>query len=283
MFSQNKIDAIVRIISDASAATIKLRNEGLQTFVKKDGTIVTNADMESHRIIVEGITQEFGNGVNILSEEDVDIFDSNNPDYFIIDPIDGTTQFANNGEFCINIGFISNGVPTFGAIATPMSGKIYYTGIDGVFKQNINENTSHAKKINCIKELSAEKILGENTFNYKVISGERSYAIKYYSRLKQIVLNLKNGGYEICDKVYGAAAIKYCMLLDKEGDIVINVGDIMSWDIAPAYAMLKQCGCIIKNSFGEDIIFGREKICGLVASGIDAMMYYAFNKVASEQ
>ena len=55
-----------------------------------------------------------------------------NDTYWLIDPIDGTSNFAKQGnEFTVNIALIKNGFPEFGVIGHPPSKKIWYS-----FKKN---------------------------------------------------------------------------------------------------------------------------------------------------
>ena len=66
--------------------------------------------------------------------------------YWLVDPIDGTSNFEKNGdEFTVNIALIANGTTKFGIIVHPPSKKIWYS-----FKKNayLVENNKVIKLFN---------------------------------------------------------------------------------------------------------------------------------------
>jgi 3'-phosphoadenosine 5'-phosphosulfate (PAPS) 3'-phosphatase len=90
------------------------------TYIKGDGSPVTDADLASDRIIRERIGAAFPDDA-ILTEEGVD--DPSrlaNPRCWIVDPIDGTQQFIDRtGEFEVIIALVENGRPVVGVIYQP--------------------------------------------------------------------------------------------------------------------------------------------------------------------
>jgi myo-inositol-1(or 4)-monophosphatase len=89
-----------------------------QAVTKADGTLVTQADQWSDRTIREKIQQAFPQH-GLLSEEMEHIF----PDSewcWIIDPIDGTTNFARGIPlWAISLGLLYRGTPVFGHVFVP--------------------------------------------------------------------------------------------------------------------------------------------------------------------
>jgi myo-inositol-1(or 4)-monophosphatase len=93
----------------------------LQVQEKADGTLVTKADIESNRILVEALSNLFPNDA-ILSEESepdlLGIFQSKRT--WIIDPLDGTKSFvAGRDDFSVLVALVENGVPTLGIMFFP--------------------------------------------------------------------------------------------------------------------------------------------------------------------
>ena len=94
-----------------------------ETYVKPDGSPVTDADLASDRIIRDILTSAFPDDA-ILTEEGVDDETRLAADrVWIVDPIDGTQQFVSRtGEFDVLISLISLGEPVVGVLLQPTTG-----------------------------------------------------------------------------------------------------------------------------------------------------------------
>ena len=95
-----------------SASSIKELKEGVQVFSKQhEVDLVTEADLRSEEILINAITKDFPND-GIISEESETI----NPDSnrtWIIDPLDGTVNYANNiPQVAITLMLLENNQPT---------------------------------------------------------------------------------------------------------------------------------------------------------------------------
>jgi myo-inositol-1(or 4)-monophosphatase len=92
---------------------------------KADGTLVTQADRASDQAIQEAIRAWFPNH-GILTEETEHIFPANQW-CWIVDPIDGTTNFTRGIPIWgISLGLLYNGIPVFGYVYFPMFDTAYY-------------------------------------------------------------------------------------------------------------------------------------------------------------
>ncbi|NEO84133.1 MAG: inositol monophosphatase [Spirulina sp. SIO3F2] len=97
----------------------------LQAVEKADGSLVTDADKWSDQTIRDAIAEVFPEH-GVLSEETVHIF----PDTdwcWIIDPIDGTTNFARGVPLWgISLGLLYRGTPVFGYVCFPPIAQTFY-------------------------------------------------------------------------------------------------------------------------------------------------------------
>lgn len=95
---------------------------------KSDGSPLTIADMESHKLICSILSRT---KLPIISEEAKELsFDSSM--YWLVDPLDGTKDFiAENDEFTVNIAIIEQGKPILGVIYAPALDELYF-GIPGI-------------------------------------------------------------------------------------------------------------------------------------------------------
>ncbi len=120
-------------ILEKSSTEVAKRFGGRQiTRQKKDSSLVTDTDLASEKIIIAAIKQYYPEDA-IFAEESGRSTTERKPGQhvWIIDPLDGTTNFANGYPyFCVSIGrgfFNEKGLisMTLGGIADPISKKIY--------------------------------------------------------------------------------------------------------------------------------------------------------------
>jgi myo-inositol-1(or 4)-monophosphatase len=92
---------------------------------KGDGSLVTNADRWADHYIKTAINKEFPEH-GVLTEESALVF----PDRdwcWIIDPIDGTTNFSRGIPiWAISLGLLYRGMPVFGYVYLPTLGQSFH-------------------------------------------------------------------------------------------------------------------------------------------------------------
>ncbi|MDO8634226.1 MAG: inositol monophosphatase family protein [archaeon] len=119
----------LKVASKASreAGKIMLKYFRKKFFVKKKGRIdiVTQADLESERKIHEIISKSFPRD-SFLEEESGKSGDSDDR-VWIVDPIDGTINFAHGVPwFCSSIALLVDGEPVLGAAFNPITGDFFH-------------------------------------------------------------------------------------------------------------------------------------------------------------
>ena len=125
---QKIVENLIDTFLYAGKISIELREKGLIKNIKSDNTPVTNGDLEVNKIITDKIS-ELNPKMPIISEETSEnrsINDLNN--FWLIDPIDGTSDYINNlDEFTINAGLIINKRPAAGLIYAPAKKRMFYS------------------------------------------------------------------------------------------------------------------------------------------------------------
>ena len=120
-----------RIALIASDPVMRLYADGPTARLKADQSPVTAADEEAEALIMEALARSFP-GVPVVAEEACarNGLPLQAPcEAIFVDPLDGTREFlAHNGEFTINIGFISHGAPVAGAVYAPAFGRLWWGG-----------------------------------------------------------------------------------------------------------------------------------------------------------
>ena len=111
-------------IVKAGDKIIEIYNTDFSTEKKDDNSPITQADIESNKILKDVLEKT---GITILSEEDADDKKRLSEEkIWIIDPLDGTTDFVNRtGEFTIMVGLVQNHKSVLGLIYWPTKKKMY--------------------------------------------------------------------------------------------------------------------------------------------------------------
>ncbi|MEO1070463.1 MAG: inositol monophosphatase family protein [Cyanobacteria bacterium J06638_6] len=120
-----------QVLAFAEATTATVGQKLLEDFgqvqadLKADGSLVTRCDRWSDDTLRGAIQQQFPDH-GVLSEEVEHIFPAT--DWcWIIDPIDGTTNFTRGiPVWGISLGLLYRGVPVFGYVAMPPLGQSFY-------------------------------------------------------------------------------------------------------------------------------------------------------------
>ena len=87
--------------------------------------IVTEADRQSEEMIVSAILDRYPDH-DILAEE-ADRVPKGSPYRWIIDPLDGTTNYAHGYTvFCVSIALEENGIVRHGVVYNPMLKEMFY-------------------------------------------------------------------------------------------------------------------------------------------------------------
>tara|TARA_B100001079_G_C16355335_1_gene490288 strand:- start:125 stop:865 length:741 start_codon:yes stop_codon:yes gene_type:complete len=128
----NSISANLNIMIKAAekASKVLIRDFGevekLQVSVKGPYDFVSNADRKSEKIIIEELSKS-KKKYSILSEETGKIINSDSENTWIIDPIDGTTNFLHGiPHFAISIALKSKNEIVSGLIFDPIKNEMFY-------------------------------------------------------------------------------------------------------------------------------------------------------------
>ena len=122
--------------------------ENLQVSSKGPGDFVTSADKRTEKIIIEEL-QKAHPDYGIITEESGIINKANTNNRWIIDPIDGTTNFLNGiPQFAISIGYEEENEIKCGVIFDPIKNEMFCAEKgNGAYLNNSRIRVSNKKKL----------------------------------------------------------------------------------------------------------------------------------------
>lgn len=220
----NLAAALMPTVADAGSAIMAVYEGAFSVQKKDDNSPLTQADLESQRVILDGLSR-LTPDIPVLSEESAQAPWSERQSWtrlWVVDPLDGTREFVKrNGEFTINIALVVNHEPLLGIVAAPALGLLYWgaSGV-GAFSQ-------HRDAPEVAIKVSAPAA------PLRVV-GSRSHAspetANYLSRL---------GQHEMSGI---GSSLKFCLIAEGKADLYPRFGPTSEWDTAAGQALLEAAG-----------------------------------------
>jgi myo-inositol-1(or 4)-monophosphatase len=157
------LNVMIKASEKASKALIRDFGEveKLQVSIKGPSDFVSNADTKAEKIIIEELTKIKKN-YSIISEEEGSKTNKDKENTWIIDPIDGTTNFLHGiPHFAISIALRSGNEIVSGVIYDPIKDEMFYAEKNnGAFFNNQRIRVSKKKKIeNCLFATGGKEII----------------------------------------------------------------------------------------------------------------------------
>ena len=188
--------------------------ENLQVSKKGPKDFVTNSDKKTEKVLINELTKN-KKKYSILSEEIGFIKNDDNDYVWVIDPIDGTTNFLHGiPHFCISIGLKFKDEIISGIIFDPIKNEIFY----------------------------AEKNQGAFFNNHRIRVSKRK-------NLDDCLFATNKNGLSSADlnaRIFGSAALDLAYVASGRIDGYFQNG-LNLWDIAAGTLLVKEAGGIVNN------------------------------------
>ncbi|XP_074645800.1 inositol monophosphatase 1-like [Tubulanus polymorphus] len=211
-----------------------------------DAGLVTEVDLKIEKYVKDKIAQYFPDHRFIGEETDGQRTLTDEPTW-IVDPIDGTTNFIHGfPEFCISIGFFNRRKAVFGVVFIPKTNSLYTARRgEGAFLNGERIHVSGNKDIkDCLilNEVGCPLSKRPDVFRTKMRNFENLSAV---SRGLRCV---------------GSAVVSMCYVARGVADGYVEFG-LHCWDVAAGHLIVEESGGIVLGANGEHWI-GFDRIPG---------------------
>ena len=220
--------------------------EKLQVSEKGPGDFVTASDKRVEKIIINELNVE-NSKYSVLSEEIGELIGKNKEKRWIIDPIDGTTNFLNGlPHFAISIAYEEKGEILSGIVFDPIKNEMFFAEKgQGAYLNNIRTRVSNKSDFK-----NSLLVTGGPRYTSNI----KDKVFKEYIELaKKVRPPIRKSGSAALDLAYVAAG-RFDGSWQRE---------LKYWDIAAGIIIVKESGGYIENLSGKG--FGEGPI-NLVAS-----------------
>jgi len=227
------------------------------TAIKKgDKDFVTECDYAIQKQILEALSCHYPDVPVIAEEKD------NNGLYsdlvFILDPLDGTTNFMHGYEpSCISLGCVHHNEPVFGIVYDPVRKKTYIGKKDkGAVLNNEPIKVSKTDRLE-------QALIACETSPY-----EREMTDMHFEKLKKIFI----ASMDI--RISGSAALDICHVAEGKADAFLT-RNLKPWDYAASICILNEAGGICTDWEGFPPSFPKKSDI-LASNGLLQEVLYAY-------
>lgn len=208
---------------------------------KLDSSPVTQADIASHHIILQGLA-ELTPSWPTLSEESAEIPYEERSTwelFWLVDPLDGTREFLlHNGEFTVNIALMHNQTPILGVVYAPAMDKMYLAA----------------------RGVGAFQAEGDTTVRIQAQSAHRESIRIVASRSHHSdreLLDPFNSGDVSHELVFMGSSLKFCLVAEGSADVYMRTGPTMEWDTAAGHCIVHEAGGSTTDLDGNPLLYNK--------------------------
>jgi 3'(2'), 5'-bisphosphate nucleotidase len=236
-------EALKPIVESAGEAIMKVYDGAFAVQRKDDNSPLTLADLESQRVIIEGL-KTITPDIPILSEESAAAPWGERQrwrELWIVDPLDGTREFVKrNGEFTVNIALVVEHEPLLGIVSAPAQ-QLTFWGIagGGAFTSARGQAT---RRIHTVAPQRPLRVVGSRSH----LSAQTA---EYLARLPPHVMTGVG------------SSLKFCLLAEGNAELYPRFGPTSEWDTAAGQAVLEAAGGHVTRMDGHRLRYNcRESV-----------------------
>lgn len=218
--------------------------ENLQISMKGPADFVTSADVRTERILIEELSKARPN-YGFLGEEGGAVFGADKSHRFIIDPIDGTTNFMHGvPHFAISIGLEREGQLVAGVIYNPVTDDLYYAEKGhGAYHNNKRLRVAARKDLASCIVATGLPMMGRKG---------HEKALKEMAAIMATTAGVRR---------FGTASLDMVFVAEGRFDGFWELG-IKPWDIAAGIVVVREAGGMVTDlEGGQDMLNAGSVLC----------------------
>ncbi len=229
-----EIEKDIAIKAALDAGRLLRENLGRHSMVEYKGEIdlVTEMDKEAESIVIARLTREFPE-YGILAEEREEV-ETNSPYQWIIDPLDGTTNYAHGYPvFCVSIALRHKEMVLLGVVYDPVHEELFVA-------ERENGATLNERPITVSETDSLSRSLLATGFPYDIRRSKENN-LDHFCNFALKAQAIRRAGSAALDLCYVA-----CGRFDGFWELKLK-----PWDVAAGYLMVEEAGGMVTDLEGR--------------------------------
>lgn len=223
------IEVLAEIVREASGLMVTDHFTVIQKGAVEN--VVTSSDLAVQEFLVKKLSEALP-GCGFLCEEE-GINDTEREYVWVIDPIDGTMNYARGiHDCCISVALMKNGEIVMGAVYSPAKGEMFTAG------------KGHGAFCNGRKLAVSERPFRDGI----ICTAMSTYRKQYAKACNEIIFDI----YMRCNdfRRFGSAALELCMMAAGQIELFFEMR-LQPWDFAAAMLILQEAGGCISGYDGK--------------------------------
>jgi len=247
MKNQKLIDDILVLVKNCGRMMLEAdRSDNCIETKEGHANFVTKYDKQNQEVLKKGLMELLPEAV-FIGEEDENHEQIKDGISFIVDPIDGTTNFIRDLKAStISVGILKDGLPWIGVIGNPYTNEYFYAEKDhGAF---LNGNPIHV----------SNKPISESI----ILFGTAPYYLDLQDKTFTYLRFLFSKGLDI--RRIGSAALDLCYIASGRAEVFFEMR-LSPWDYAAGSLIVTEAGGKITTMENQPISFHQK--CSILARG----------------
>jgi 3'(2'), 5'-bisphosphate nucleotidase len=236
------------------AVAVRLEREAgqiIETFYQVPTTVkwkdsmdpVTEADRAANAYLIKQLALAFPDDGTLAEESRDDLARLDKRRVWVVDPLDGTVEFiARNGQFCIMVGLVSDGLPVVGVVYQPVDDILYAAALGaGAYVEEFGERQA--------LHVSAES------------EPARLRPVVSRSHRPPILDDLLRGLGVQKERIVGSLGLKIGLLARGQVDLYLHpsVGT-KEWDTCAPDIILSEAGGIMSDCWNRPLRYNQREV-----------------------
>jgi 3'(2'), 5'-bisphosphate nucleotidase len=247
----HELDVALRLAHQAGAVIMAQYQTGLPVDHKAGDEPVTAADRAADALISVGLCKAFPDDGLLTEESDDDLSRLDKERVWIVDPLDGTTEFIREtGEFAVQIALTMSGQPVLGVVYQPAKGRLFHA-VQGRGAYEIFRGQTSRLHVSTEPD-PAKMCLVASRAHYSplVELARQALGIKSVNRM-------------------GSVGLKVGLVARAACDLYLATTVSKEWDICAPHTLLLEAGGLLTNLCGQSLVYNKADVTectGLIAS-----------------
>lgn len=237
MAEKNMIPTIINIVKSCTPIMLEAKNISDSVTAKEGhGNFVTAFDKRMQAALIEKLTKEFPE-TKFLGEEDEsrEENDLNHGMVFVIDPIDGTSNFMNGLNYsCVSVGVVVDGKRYAGVVYNPYNDECFSAERgQGAY---LNERRIHVSNTDLAHSL--------------VLFGTAPYYEELWDRTFALARDYCSRGMDL--RRSGSAALDLCNVACGRAGMFFELR-LQPWDFTAGIVIIEEAGGYVADENGKEL------------------------------
>jgi 3'(2'), 5'-bisphosphate nucleotidase len=248
---QHELEVAIRLAHQAGEAIMGYYQTGVDVLEKAGGEPVTVADRAADDLIAHGLRAAFPLDGLLSEESDDDLSRLGKERVWIVDPLDGTTEFINEtGEFAVQIALTVQEQPVLGVVYQPTTRRLYHAVQDGG-AYCVESGWSRRLQVSTRTD-PADMCMAASRSHYSKLVESARQALGV-GRVNHV----------------GSVGLKVGLLAQGVCDLYVATTVAKEWDVCAPHALLLEAGGALTNLCGDNLVYNKPEVAecrGLIGS-----------------